>query len=122
MAGGREGALWPVDHAVTAQFMAGFYRALAAQASCASALQQAQADVWQVQPHAFYWAGFALPGLALAADPVMGGEVLGKLRSNADLPGRALRHGLRLQARFGARPIFRLGEIGSARWPTRWRR
>lgn len=55
-------ALWPVDDAVTAQFMAAFYRALAAQVPCAVALQQAQAEVRQAHPHPFYWAGFALQG------------------------------------------------------------
>lgn len=55
-------ALWPVDDAVTAQFMAAFYRALSAQAPCAVALQQAQAAVRRAHPHPFYWAGFALQG------------------------------------------------------------
>jgi CHAT domain-containing protein len=55
-------ALWPVDDAVTARFMAAFYRALVRRASCAVALQQAQAEVRRAHPHPFFWAGFALQG------------------------------------------------------------
>lgn len=59
------------------------------------------------------WLALALPGHAQAADPVVADEVLVKLVSNADLPGLLQRHGLTLKARFGARPIFRLGVIGA---------
>lgn len=54
--------LWPVDDAVTEQFMASFHGALAAGQPCAKALQRAQAQVAQRHPHPFYWAGFVLQG------------------------------------------------------------
>jgi subtilisin family serine protease len=49
----------------------------------------------------------------LVPDPVVAAEVLVKLRSNADLPAVLTTHGLTLKARFGARPIYRLGIVGS---------
>lgn len=55
-------ALWPVDDAVTEQFMAAFHGALAAGQPCATALQVAQAQVMQQHPHPFYWAGFVVQG------------------------------------------------------------
>jgi tetratricopeptide (TPR) repeat protein len=55
-------ALWPVDDAVTEQFMAAFHGALAAGQPCATALQAAQAQVRQHHPHPFYWAGFVVQG------------------------------------------------------------
>ena len=55
----------------------------------------------------------ALPTAALAADPTVPGEVLVKLRSDADLQPLTLRHGLTLKARFGARPIYRMGVVGN---------
>lgn len=57
---------------------------------------------------------FALPGIAWAVDPVVPGEVMIKLRSDADLPGVTLRHGLTLKSRFGARPIYRMAVVGTA--------
>lgn len=60
----------------------------------------------------FLW--LALLGPARAAEPTVAGEILVKLRSAADLQALTLRHGLVLKARFGARPIFRLGVIGAA--------
>lgn len=72
------------------------------------------ARLWRVLLATLFgaWLMLGLGGRALAADPVVAGEVLVKLRSSADLPGLAQRHGLTLKARFGARPIFRLGVIG----------
>lgn len=58
-------------------------------------------------------AALALPTLALAADPTVPGEVLVKLRSDADLQPLTLRHGLTLKSRFGARPIYRMGVVGN---------
>jgi len=54
--------LWPVDDAVTEQFMAAFHGALAAGQPCATSLQMAQAQVMQQHAHPFYWAGFVLQG------------------------------------------------------------
>lgn len=55
-------ALWPVDDAVTEQFMGVFYGELVAGAVGACALQSAQRSVMQVHPHPYYWAGFVLQG------------------------------------------------------------
>ncbi len=53
-------ALWPVDDSVTEQFMAAFYRALAAGTGCAAALQRAQLEVRKSWPHPYFWAGFTV--------------------------------------------------------------
>ena len=50
---------------------------------------------------------------AQVPDPVVAAEVLVKLRNDADLPGVLTTHGLTLKARFGARPIYRLGVVGN---------
>lgn len=55
-------SLWPVDDAVTAQFMAGFHGALAAGQPPAAALRQAQAALRLAFPHPFFWASFTLYG------------------------------------------------------------
>lgn len=55
-------SLWPVDDAVTKQFMAAFYRSLRAGSSPAAALRAAQLDVMQAHPHPFHWAAFTLYG------------------------------------------------------------
>lgn len=54
--------LWPVEDAVTAQFMSHFYRELVAGAGCARALQLAQHTLMQGHPHPYHWAGFVLQG------------------------------------------------------------
>jgi CHAT domain-containing protein/tetratricopeptide (TPR) repeat protein len=53
---------WPVDDAVTAVFMAGFYAALCRGLTAAQALRLAQAEVRREHPHPFYWAAFTLHG------------------------------------------------------------
>ncbi len=53
---------WPVDDAVTAAFMADFYRALRAGARPAKALQRAQMLTRQQHPHPHFWAAFSLFG------------------------------------------------------------
>ena len=53
---------WPVDDAVTAGFMADFYRALLAGASPATSLQRAQMLTRQQHPHPYFWAAFSLFG------------------------------------------------------------
>ena len=53
---------WPVDDAVTALFMAGFYAALCRGLAPAQALRLAQAEVRRDHPHPFYWAAFTLHG------------------------------------------------------------
>jgi CHAT domain-containing protein len=53
-------ALWPVDDAVTRQFMASFYAALAAGQSCSAAMAQAQATVRRHHSHPYFWSGFTL--------------------------------------------------------------
>ena len=53
---------WPVDDAVTAMFMAGFYAALCRGLAPAEALQLAQSEVRREHPHPFYWAAFTLHG------------------------------------------------------------
>lgn len=55
-------ALWPVDDAVTAQFMAAFYREWVDGAPAAGALQAAQTAVRATHAHPCYWAGFVLQG------------------------------------------------------------
>jgi CHAT domain-containing protein len=55
-------SLWPVDDAVTAQFMARFYGALCGGASPGAALCAAQAVLMRQHPHPFYWAAFTLHG------------------------------------------------------------
>jgi CHAT domain-containing protein len=55
-------SLWPVDDAVTADFMARFYGALCLGRRPAAALRQAQAELRQQHPHPFYWAAFTLYG------------------------------------------------------------
>ena len=57
--------------------------------------------------------GGVVPVAALAADPAVPGEVLVKLRSDADLQPLTQRHGLTLKARFGSRPIYRFGVVGN---------
>ncbi len=56
---------------------------------------------------------WVVPVVALAADPAVPAEVLVKLRSDADLQPLTQRHGLTLKARFGTRPIYRLGVVGN---------
>lgn len=61
--------------------------------------------------------GLALPAAQAQTtppDPVVAAEVLVKLRADADLPAVLAAHGLTLKARFGTRPIYRLGLIGNA--------
>ena len=55
-------SLWPVDDAVTADFMAGFYGALAAGQPPALALRSAQERVILTHPHPHFWGAFALYG------------------------------------------------------------
>jgi CHAT domain-containing protein/tetratricopeptide (TPR) repeat protein len=55
-------SLWPVDDAVTMQFMTVFYRSLTGGSSPSAALRAAQLDVMQTHPHPFYWAAFTLYG------------------------------------------------------------
>lgn len=55
-------SLWPVDDAVTREFMAAFYPSLRAGNSPAVALRTAQVAVMQTHPHPFHWAAFTLYG------------------------------------------------------------
>jgi tetratricopeptide (TPR) repeat protein len=55
-------SLWPVDDAVTAQFMAHFYAALVGGDGPAAALQAAQATTRRRHPHPSFWAAFTLYG------------------------------------------------------------
>ncbi len=55
-------SLWPVDDAVTLQFMAAFYRSLRDGNAPSIALRAAQLDVMATHPHPFYWAAFTLYG------------------------------------------------------------
>ena len=55
-------SLWPVDDAVTANFMDVFYAHLVAGQAPAKALQAAQALVRQNHPHPCFWAAFTLYG------------------------------------------------------------
>jgi CHAT domain-containing protein len=55
-------SLWPVDDAVTADFMAAFYGALVAGQPPALALRKAQERVIFTHPHPHFWGAFALYG------------------------------------------------------------
>jgi tetratricopeptide (TPR) repeat protein len=55
-------SLWPIDDAVTADFMQCFYEALLGGDTVAGALRRAQIDLMRRHPHPFYWAGFTLHG------------------------------------------------------------
>ena len=55
-------SLWPVDDAVTADFMDHFYRALRGGQTSAAALRQAQRAIRAMHPHPLYWAAFTLYG------------------------------------------------------------
>ena len=55
-------SLWPVDDAVTTEFMAVFYSSLRAGASPAAALRSAQLEVMKTHPHPFHWAAFTVYG------------------------------------------------------------
>ncbi|HNY47091.1 MAG TPA: CHAT domain-containing protein, partial [Casimicrobium sp.] len=55
-------SLWPVDDAVTREFMAAFYPTLRAGNSPAVALRTAQIAVMKTHPHPFHWAPFTLYG------------------------------------------------------------
>jgi len=55
-------SLWPVDDAVTRDFMARFYGPLAAGSSPSQALRQAQAGVRERFDHPHFWAAFTLHG------------------------------------------------------------
>ncbi|HPG61253.1 MAG TPA: CHAT domain-containing tetratricopeptide repeat protein [Casimicrobium sp.] len=55
-------SLWPVDDAVTREFMAAFYPSLRAGNSPAVALRTAQIAVMKTHPHPFHWAAFTLYG------------------------------------------------------------
>ena len=55
-------SLWPVDDAVTTEFMGLFYSALCGGETPAAALQCAQAGLRRSHPHPFHWAAFTLHG------------------------------------------------------------
>ena len=55
-------SLWPVDDAVTTEFMAAFYSSLRAGAAPAAALRSAQLEVMKTHPHPFHWAAFTVYG------------------------------------------------------------
>lgn len=55
-------SLWPVDDAVTSEFMTAFYQSLRAGAEPAAALRTAQLAIMRTHPHPFHWAAFALYG------------------------------------------------------------
>ena len=55
-------SLWPVDDAVTTEFMAVFYSSLRAGVAPAAALRCAQLEVMKTHPHPFHWAAFAVYG------------------------------------------------------------
>jgi tetratricopeptide (TPR) repeat protein len=55
-------SLWPVDDKTTAAFMGHFYRSLQAASTPSQALQAAQNQIREGQPHPFYWAPFVLYG------------------------------------------------------------
>ena len=55
-------SLWPVDDAITSDFMSQFYGALCRGSTPAAALRIAQAEVMRRHPHPFYWAAFTLHG------------------------------------------------------------
>jgi CHAT domain-containing protein/predicted negative regulator of RcsB-dependent stress response len=54
--------LWDVQDRTTADFMALFYRHLAATADTSVALQDAMAELRAAHPHPYYWAPFVLVG------------------------------------------------------------
>jgi CHAT domain-containing protein len=56
-------SLWPVDDAVTAQLMIGFYRRLASEGP-REALRRAQIQTRQHYPSPRYWAAFVMTGSA----------------------------------------------------------
>ena len=55
-------ALWPVDDAITAEWMLDFYAGLQRGQSPAAALQQAQLASRRRHAHPFYWASFSVMG------------------------------------------------------------
>lgn len=55
-------SLWPVDDAVTADFMRDFYGALVAGQGPAQALKSAQQRLRQQRPEPYFWAAFTLYG------------------------------------------------------------
>ncbi len=55
-------ALWPVDDAITAEFMSDLYAALRRGEPPAAALRQAQLATRRRHAHPFYWASFSLMG------------------------------------------------------------
>jgi len=55
-------SLWPVDDAVTSEFMAAFYQSLRSGAAPGAALRTAQLAVMRTHPHPFHWAAFTLYG------------------------------------------------------------
>jgi CHAT domain-containing protein len=55
-------SLWPVDDAVTLQFMAAFYHSLRDGNTPSTALRSAQLAVMKTHPHPFHWAAFTLYG------------------------------------------------------------
>ena len=55
-------SLWPVDDAVTASFMAAFYRSLQQGGTPSAALRAAQRTTRERHPHPAHWAAFALHG------------------------------------------------------------
>jgi CHAT domain-containing protein/tetratricopeptide (TPR) repeat protein len=55
-------SLWPVDDAITMQFMAVFYRSVRRGTSASHALRAAQLEIMKSHPHPFHWAAFVLHG------------------------------------------------------------
>jgi CHAT domain-containing protein/Tfp pilus assembly protein PilF len=55
-------SLWPVDDAVTQQFMAAFYLSLRTDNAPTVALRSAQIALMKTHPHPFHWAAFTLYG------------------------------------------------------------
>jgi CHAT domain-containing protein len=55
-------SLWPVDDAVTAAFMARFYRELQQGRTPTEALAEAQAGLMVQHPHPAFWSGFVMFG------------------------------------------------------------
>jgi CHAT domain-containing protein len=55
-------SLWPVDDAVTLDFMAHFYAGLRAGLAPSAALQATQAELRREHPHPYFWAAFTLYG------------------------------------------------------------
>ena len=55
-------SVWPVDDAVTANFMSHFHGALCRGVAPAASLRLAQAELMRDHPHPFYWAAFTLHG------------------------------------------------------------